>query len=84
MQAQRTELIDWDGQKFPVGGDGGQAMVPEAFRCEEAVLPHMHQGVGLRFPRATAGEALEDVDPPDNNILEERGTRLGKEGVRFR
>ena len=84
MQAQHAELMDWDGRRFPVGGDGGQGGVPEAFRCEEGVLPHMHQDVELRFPKAIAGEALEDMDPPDNSSLEERGTRRGKDGVRFR
>ena len=50
----------------------------------DGVLPHMHQDMDMRSPEATAGEALEDVDPPDNDLLEDRGTRMGKDGVRFK
>ena len=84
VQAQHTELIDWDGRRFPVGSGVEEVAVPEAFRCEEGVLPHMHRDVEERFPRAIAGEALQDVDPPNDDSLEKYGERLGKDGVRFR
>ena len=47
-------------------------------------LPHLHDDLDERFPKAMAGRGMEDEDPLDNNDLELRGERIGKQGVRFR
>ena len=83
VQAQHAELMDWEGTQFPVGEALVETVVPEAFHCVNGVLSHLHQDLDERFPKAVADAALEDLDPPDEYFLEERGTRVGKDGVRF-
>ena len=59
-------------------------MVPEAFHCVNGVLSHLHDDLDERFPKAMAGSSMEDVDPPNDDVLEQRGERIGKQGVRFK
>ena len=81
---QAAELVDWGGHKFPLGELSGEVGLPEAFRCMEGVLPHLHMDIEQRFPRAEAGEALKDADPEMDNTLEAHGRRIGSNGPRFR
>ena len=82
--ARATDLVDWEDRKFPAGEAMGEQRLPEAYHCSEGLLPHMHEDVYDRFPKAAAGEELDDADPPEDSILEELGTRLGKDGERFK
>ena len=59
-------------------------MAPEAFHGVNGVLPHLHDDLDGRFPTALAGPSLEDVDPPNDDVLEHGGERIGKQGVRFK
>ena len=81
---QAAELVDWGGYKFPSSGIAGEAHIPEAFRCMSGVLPHLHSDLEQRFPKAEAGDALDDHDPGMNDTLEKRGMHIGSNGARFR
>ena len=84
VQAQHTELMDWQGKLFPVGESMGELVTPEAFHSVNGVLPHLHDDLEERFPKALAGQGMEDVDPPNDDVLEQRGERIGKQGARFK
>ena len=57
-------------------------VVPEAW-SSGGELPHLtgHR-LNELFPIAEACEELKDKDPQDNDALEERGVRTGKQGKR--
>ena len=82
--ARAADLVDWEDKRFPAGEAIGEQRLPEAYHCDEGVLPHLHNDVYDRFPKATASDELDDADPKDDTTLEELGTRLGKDRERFK
>ena len=72
----------WEGQVFPmVLCDGDQ--LPEAFHSEPGLLPHLHADHESRYPRAAVKHCLDDLDPPEDLRLEQRGIQLGKAPQRY-
>ena len=50
----------------------------------DGVLPHLHSDLEQRFPKAEAGDALNDLDPEMDDTLEKHGMHVGSSGARFR
>ena len=88
VQAEQIRSpMEWDGKTFPkaVAVDGmGEQELPEAYRSVNGFLPHMHDDVEDRYPRAMASEDLPDCDPEDDHSLEDVGNRLGQQAERFK
>ena len=70
--------MDWDGRQFPTVEFEGERVV-EALPQRPDMLPHMHDDMEERFPRAKACEALVDDDPVMDDGLEARGELLGRD-----
>ncbi len=77
LEALGVHLVEHDGRMFPtVEWDGEQ--VVEALPARPELLPHQHDDLEERFPKARACDALLDDDPPSHDGLEARGIQLGK------
>ena len=71
--------MPWHGRVFPKAEAGrGDPETPEALSCVEGLLPHLHEDVEDRFPRAVACAELDARDPPEDGYLEEKGIVLGR------
>ena len=82
MLALAGDTMMWEGQVFPmVLCDGDQ--LPEAFHSEPGLLPHLHADHESRYPRAAVKHCLDDLDPPEDFGLEQRGIQLGKAPQRY-
>ncbi len=77
LEAMGAGLVEHDGHMFPTTECDGERVV-EALPSNTGLLPHQHEDMEERFPRARACEALEDDDPVAHDGLEARGVRLGK------
>ncbi len=77
LEAMGASLVEHDGHMFPTTEYDGERVV-EALPSNSGILPHQHEDMEERFPRARACEALEDDDPAAHDGLEARGVRLGK------
>jgi hypothetical protein len=77
LEAMGAGLVEHDGHMFPTTECDGERVV-EALPSNTGLLPHQHEDMEERFPRARACEALEDDDPVVHDGLEARGVRLGK------
>ena len=77
LEAAGVHLVDWDGHKFPTVEAEGEQVV-EALQQRPGVLPHLHEDLEERFPRAKACEATVDEDPVEDGSLEHRGELLGR------
>ena len=83
VQAERVaELVEWRDRRFPAGEAMADVQLPGACRCATGVLPH--EDLDARFPKAMASGELEDQGYVDDDMLEQLGTRVRKEGERFR
>ena len=72
------EHIVYHGRVFPCSEYEGQRL-PEAYGHDESILPHQHEDLEERFPRAhvpVAADADEILSEPDS--LEQRGAALGR------
>ncbi len=78
LEAAGVNLMDWDGRQFPTVEFEGEQVV-EALPQRPDMLPHMHDDMEERFPRAKACEALVDDDPVMDDGLEARGELLGRD-----
>ena len=77
----REGPVVWrNGHKFEsVWHEAVEGVVPEAW-SSAGELPHLTGSrLNKLFPIAEACEELKDVDPPDNDALEEGGVRLGQQ-----
>ena len=82
MLALAGDTMMREGQIFPmVLCEGDQ--LPEAFHSEPGLLPHLHADHESRYPRAAVKHCLDDVDPPEDFGLEQRGIQLGKAPQRY-
>ena len=82
MLALAGDTMMWEGQIFPmVLCEGDQ--LPEAFHSEPGLLPHLHADHESRYPRAAVKHCLDDLDPPEDFGLEQRGIQLGKAPQRY-
>jgi len=73
-----VEHIMYHGRVFPCSEYEGQRL-PEAYGHDESILPHQHEDLEERFPRAhvpVAADADEALSEPDR--LEQRGEALGR------
>ena len=50
----------------------------------DGVLPHLRTDLDQRFPKAEAGDELDDRDPETDDTLEANGMYIGSNGARFR
>ena len=57
--------------------------MPEAYRSEAGLLPHLHCDVESRYPKAQAAGEVDDPDPPEHQGLEARGELLGQGTARY-
>ena len=78
LEAAGVDLVEHDGRQFPTVECDGERVV-EALPSRPDLLPHLHEDMEERFPRARACEALEDDDPVSHDGLEARGVHLGKQ-----
>ena len=72
--------IDWDGRRFPTVEHEGEQVV-EALPQRPGVLPHLHNDMEERFPKAKACDALLDDDPVSHDGLETRGVLIGSRKI---
>ncbi len=68
--------MDWDGRRFPTVEHEGEQVV-EALPQRPGILPHLHDDLEERFPKAKACDALLDNDPASNDELETKGVLIG-------
>ena len=78
LEAAGVNLMDWDGHQFPTVDFEGEPVV-EALPQRPGLLPHMHQDLEERFPKAQACDARDDQDPEDDDSLRARGELLGRD-----
>ena len=78
LEAQGVLTIEWDGRRFPAVEHEGEP-VAEALPQRPGILPHMHEDMEERFPKAKACEALADDDPIEHGGLEARGVQIGRQ-----
>ena len=71
-----SETMEHNGQRFPKREYEGFA-VPEAYRHDPQLLPHLHKDLERLFPRAVACDHAGDEDPVEDESLEARGVRIG-------
>ena len=76
-QQQHVELMSHDGGRFP-NVKFEDADVPEAFEHDVSVLPHEHEDLEARFPRAVAARPPGDRDMDAEDELERTGMEIGK------
>ena len=67
---------------FPFTFEDGER-VPEAYRSEAGLLPHLHHDVESRYPKARAAGEVDDPDPPEHQGLEIRGDEIGRGTARY-
>ena len=78
------EVMTWEGRLFRVDRTGGsEEELPQAFPTVNGLLPHLHDDLEDRFPKATAGPGAGDEEPSEDQELERRGETLGKNKARF-
>ncbi len=78
LEAAGVYTMDWDGRRFPTVELEGERVV-EALPQRPGTLPHLHEDMEERFPKAKACEAMMDTDPVSDDGLEARGEHLGRE-----
>ena len=83
LLALATQTVSWEGHVFPAVEFEGETL-PEAFPSEPGRLPHLHQDESSRYPRAAVHHQPGDLDPREDDQLEQRGTALGKAPARCR
>ena len=78
--------IEWCGHTFEkaMSVEGVDEALPEAYHSRTGLLPHQHEDLDSRFPRAVVGLPSLDEDPPSHDGLETRGRIIGQRVVRFR
>ena len=54
---REEDLMEWQERRFPANRSMGELELPEAYRCIHSLLPHLHQDMEDRFPKAQSGEA---------------------------
>ena len=74
--------LQWDGHCFERAA--GASELPEAFGSTEGLLPHLHDDLKERYPRALACPESGDADPAENDTLETRGRLLGSQVQRYK
>ena len=74
--------VTWYGNVFQraIDNDGTLTDTPEAYPCQQTLLPHQHHDIDTHFPAAVACEALKDDDPYEDTTLEEAGAMIGIRG----
>ena len=83
MEADDSEKLLWDGNLYPFTVENG-VKVPEAYPAIPGRLPHLHEDLEQRFPRARAAGEIDDPDPPSHDGWEARGEALGRAMVKYR
>ena len=85
LKALVQDPVVWRNHTFERATDqpGSTERTPEAFPALEGQLPHLHDDLSERFPRAVACIASPDVDPPSHDGLEERGRIAGAKAERY-
>ena len=78
LEAAGVDLVEHDGHRFPTVEYDGERVV-EALPLRPNLLPHLHEDLEERFPRARACEALDEDDALSHDGLETRGVQLGKQ-----
>ncbi len=78
LEAAGVYTMDWDGRRFPTVELEGERVV-EALPQRPGTLPHLHEDMEERFPKAKACEAMMDTDPVSDDGLEARGEHLGRD-----
>ena len=82
QQEAESETILWEGRVFPFTTEDGEK-VPEAYRSKTGLLPHLHEDLDSRYPRARAAGEVDDPDPPGHDGLEARGDCIGRGAARY-
>ena len=77
LEALGVNLVEHDGRLFPTTEWEGERVV-EALPARPELLPHQHEDLIDRFPRAHACAELLDADPASHDGLEARGLQRGK------
>ncbi len=77
LEAAGAPTMEWHGRRFPAVEVEGE-QVAEALPQRPDTLPHLHEDLEERFPKAHACEPSVDEDPPEHRGWEARGIRLGK------
>jgi hypothetical protein len=78
------DVVTWQGRLFRADrAASGEEVLPEAFPTVNGLLPHLHDDLEDRFPRALAGPDAGDEEPEEDQELEKRGEELGKGKARF-
>ena len=78
LEEAGVHVVEWDGHRFPTVDFEGEQVV-EALPRREGTLPHMHEDLEERFPRARSCKALADDEPMQADGLEARGEFLGRD-----
>ena len=78
LEEAGVHVVEWDGHRFPTVDFEGEQVV-EALPRREGTLPHLHEDLEERFPKAKACEALVDTEPTLTDGLEARGELLGRD-----
>jgi hypothetical protein len=78
------DIVTWEGRSFMADKSMGEMVLPEAFHTMSGVLPHLHDDLEERFPRAYAGPGARDEEPEEDRNLESRGEALGTNRARFK
>jgi hypothetical protein len=71
-----TDTMMHYGRRFPKSEYEGDA-IPEAYRHDPLLLPHLHEDLEQLFPCAVACSPAGDADPLEDTSLEKRGIRIG-------
>ena len=72
----------WEDHEFPVVDCDGDRLL-EALHSLPGSLLHLHEDHEARYPRAAVRHQQQDLDPPENSLLEQRGIMLGSHPRRF-
>ena len=85
LKALVRNPVTWDAHIFERALEQpcSSEVLPEAFPAVEGQLPHMHDDLAERFPRAIVCKATLDADPPSHDGLERRGRTEGAETARY-
>ena len=77
--AEDDATITWCTYTFPRAStyDGTLLKIPDAYPADQLTLPHQHDHLERRFPRAVACPAAGDQDPEGEGQLEKIGWRVG-------
>ena len=75
-QQPHVDLMGHDGRRYPRSDFEGMD-VPDAFEHNVHMLPHEHDDLEERFPRAMAAEPQGDHDMDSEDLLEQEGVAIG-------